>query len=85
VAYQQGSAVRLTRTNYFDSLNRLTNNPRSAQYERARKSKFLSVAARRLGAHYFFRKPVDAQALIDAIQWVLDPEVQCAAEPQHQR
>jgi FixJ family two-component response regulator len=45
----------------------------------------LSVAARRLGAHYFFRKPVDAQALIDAIQWVLDPEVQCAAEPQHQR
>jgi hypothetical protein len=60
-------------------------NPRSAQYERARKSKFLSVAARRLGAHYFFRKPVDAQALIDAIQWVLDPEVQCAAEPQHQR
>ena len=41
-------------------------------------------AARRLGAHYFFRKPVDAQALIDAIQWVLDPEVQHAAEPQHQ-
>ena len=26
--------------------------------------------ARQLGAHYFFRKPVDAQALIDAIQWV---------------
>src|SRR5512135_1255081 len=41
--------------------------------------------ARRLGAQYFFRKPVDAQALIDAIQWVLDPEVQHAAEPHHQR
>ena len=41
--------------------------------------------ARRQGAHYFFRKPVDAQALIDAIQWVLDPAVQHTAEPQHQR
>ena len=41
--------------------------------------------ARRLGAHYFFRKPVDAQALIDAIQWVVDPAVQHTAEPQHQR
>jgi FixJ family two-component response regulator len=41
--------------------------------------------ARRLGAYYFFRKPVDAQALIDAIQWVLDPEDQHAAEAQHQR
>jgi len=41
--------------------------------------------ARRLGAHYFFRKPVDAQALIDAIQWVLDPEAQHAAETQHQQ
>jgi FixJ family two-component response regulator len=27
--------------------------------------------ARQLGAWYFFRKPVDDQALIDAIQWVL--------------
>jgi FixJ family two-component response regulator len=27
--------------------------------------------ARQLGASYFFRKPVDDQALIDAIQWVL--------------
>ena len=27
--------------------------------------------ARQLGAHYFFRKPVDAQALIDAMQWVM--------------
>jgi FixJ family two-component response regulator len=41
--------------------------------------------ARRLGAHYFFRKPVDAQALIDAIQWVLDPEAHHPADPQHQR
>lgn len=30
--------------------------------------------ARRLGARYFFRKPVDDQALIDAIQWVLTSE-----------
>ncbi len=29
--------------------------------------------ARQLGAHSFFRKPVDAQALIDAIQWVMTP------------
>ena len=27
--------------------------------------------ARQLGARYFFRKPVDDQALIDAIHWVL--------------
>ena len=27
--------------------------------------------ARQLGARYFFRKPVDDQALIDAIQWLL--------------
>jgi len=30
--------------------------------------------ARQLGAWYFFRKPVDDQALIDAIQWVLASE-----------
>jgi FixJ family two-component response regulator len=30
--------------------------------------------ARQLGAWYFFRKPVDDQALIDAIQWVLAPK-----------
>jgi len=30
--------------------------------------------ARRFGARYFFRKPVDDQALIDAIQWVLTSE-----------
>jgi FixJ family two-component response regulator len=41
--------------------------------------------ARRLGAHYFFRKPVDAQALIDAIQWMLDPQAQHAVEPQNQQ
>jgi len=27
-------------------------------------------AARRLGAHFFLRKPVDDQALIDALNWV---------------
>ena len=27
--------------------------------------------AHQLGARFFFRKPVDGQALIDAIQWVL--------------
>jgi FixJ family two-component response regulator len=27
--------------------------------------------AHRLGARFFFRKPVDGQALVDSIQWVL--------------
>jgi FixJ family two-component response regulator len=31
-------------------------------------------AARRLNACFFLRKPVDDQALIDAIQWVLTPK-----------
>lgn len=29
--------------------------------------------ARELGARMFLRKPVDDQALLDAIQWVIDP------------
>jgi len=41
--------------------------------------------ARQLGARYFFRKPVDAQALIDAIHWVNEPEAPTAAQPQEQR
>ena len=41
--------------------------------------------ARQLGARYFFRKPVDAQALIDAIQWVQEPEARKAAQPKEQR
>jgi FixJ family two-component response regulator len=36
--------------------------------------------ARQLGARYFFRKPVDAQALIDAIQWVQEPAAGRAAQ-----
>ncbi len=36
--------------------------------------------ARQLGACYFFRKPVDAQALIDAIQWVQEPAAGRAAQ-----
>lgn len=35
--------------------------------------------ARALGAHDFFRKPVDDQALIDAIQWVQTPETHTTA------
>lgn len=31
-----------------------------------------SMLARQLGAQFFFRKPVDDQALIDAIHWVMD-------------
>jgi FixJ family two-component response regulator len=31
-----------------------------------------ATLARQLGARYFFRKPVDDQALIDAIRWVMD-------------
>lgn len=30
-----------------------------------------SILARQLGAQFFFRKPVDDQALIDAIRWVM--------------
>lgn len=37
--------------------------------------------ARQLGAHYFFRKPVDAQALIDAIQWVTTAGIGKTSEP----
>jgi len=32
-----------------------------------------SRLARQLGAQSFFRKPVDDQALLDAIRWVLEP------------
>jgi len=37
--------------------------------------------ARQLGARYFFRKPVDDQALIDAIQWVLVSKHHDPAKP----
>ena len=37
--------------------------------------------ARQLGARYFFRKPVDAQALLDAIEWVQEPKARKAAQP----
>ena len=37
--------------------------------------------ARRLGARCFFRKPVDDQALIDAIQWATLPEADKKAQP----
>ena len=40
--------------------------------------------ARQLGARYFFRKPVDPQALIDGIQWVQDPEARRAPQPKEQ-
>jgi FixJ family two-component response regulator len=33
-----------------------------------------SLLARQLGARFFFRKPVDDQALLDAIRWVLEEE-----------
>ena len=33
-----------------------------------------SRLARELGARFFFRKPVDDQALIDAIHWVLESD-----------
>jgi FixJ family two-component response regulator len=39
--------------------------------------------ARQLGAHYFFRKPVDAQALIDAIQWVTTAGTGHMAQPRN--
>ena len=33
-----------------------------------------SSRARQLGARFFLRKPVDDQALLDAIHWVLEDE-----------
>jgi FixJ family two-component response regulator len=33
-----------------------------------------SLLARQLGARFFLRKPVDDQALLDAIHWVLEDE-----------
>ena len=39
----------------------------------ARDDSETSDMARQLGARCFFRKPVDDQALIDAIQWVSPP------------
>lgn len=33
-----------------------------------------SLLARQMGARFFFRKPVDDQALLDAIQWVLESD-----------
>lgn len=33
-----------------------------------------SLLARQLGARFFFRKPVDDQALLDAIHWVLESD-----------
>ena len=33
-----------------------------------------STLARQMGARFFFRKPVDDQALLDAIHWVLESE-----------
>ena len=35
-------------------------------------------AARRLGAHFFLRKPVDDQALIDALNWVTQSHASAA-------
>ena len=46
----------------------------------ARDDSETSAMARQLGAHYFFRKPVDGQALIDAIQWVQATEGQQPTE-----
>jgi FixJ family two-component response regulator len=40
----------------------------------ARDDSETSGLARELGARFFFRKPVDDQALIDAIHWVLDSD-----------
>ena len=47
----------------------------------ARDDSETSGMARRLGARCFFRKPVDDQALIDAIQWATGPETGKAAQP----
>ncbi len=40
----------------------------------ARDDADISLLARQLGARFFFRKPVDDQALLDAIHWVLETD-----------
>ena len=40
----------------------------------ARDDEHARRSARELGARFFLRKPVDAQALLDAIAWVTSPE-----------
>jgi len=47
----------------------------------ARDDSETSGMARQLGARCFFRKPVDDQALIDAIQWATLPEPGKGAQP----
>ena len=50
----------------------------------ARDDSETSETARRLGARCFFRKPVDDQALIDAIHWAQAPDDQeTKASPKH--
>jgi FixJ family two-component response regulator len=44
-----------------------------------------SSLARQLGARLFLRKPVDDQALLDAIHWVLDSQSPPSAPPSHER
>ena len=47
----------------------------------ARDDSETTETARKLGARCFFRKPVDDQALIDAIQWATLPEAGKDAQP----
>jgi len=47
----------------------------------ARDDSETSAMARQLGARCFFRKPVDDQALIDAIQWATFPDAGKGAQP----
>jgi FixJ family two-component response regulator len=44
-----------------------------------------SLLARELGARFFFRKPVDDQALLDAIHWVLESDRSKSADASHPR
>ena len=44
-----------------------------------------SLLARQLGARFFFRKPVDDQALLDAIHWVLESDRAKSANDLHPR
>jgi FixJ family two-component response regulator len=68
---------RMTGLDFLKELNRRKFHPPVIAIS-ARDDAETSSLARQLGARFFLRKPVDDQALIDAIHWVLESD---RAEP----
>ncbi len=64
---------RMTGLDFLKELNRRTFHPPVIAIS-ARDDAETCSLARQLGARFFLRKPVDDQALIDAIHWVLESD-----------